>query len=43
MGMLYGARVDERTLLNLPGFHGGAFVYVYVGDRRGRELESLRG
>jgi hypothetical protein len=25
-------RVDERLLLNLPGFHGGAFVRVYVED-----------
>jgi hypothetical protein len=33
----YRARVNERTLLNLPGFHGGAHVYVYVEDtsRRG--------
>jgi hypothetical protein len=32
MGMPYRARVNERTLLNLPGFHSGAFVYVYVED-----------
>jgi hypothetical protein len=32
MGMPYRARVNERTLLNLPGFHAGAFVYVYVED-----------
>lgn len=30
--MPYRARINERTLLNLPGFHGGAFVYVYVED-----------
>lgn len=30
--MPYRARVNERTLLNLPGFHGGAFVYAYVED-----------
>jgi hypothetical protein len=28
----YSARVNERTLLNLPGFHGGAYVYGYVED-----------
>jgi hypothetical protein len=38
MGMPYRARVNERTLLNLPGFHGGAFVYVYVEDTAEREL-----
>ena len=30
--MPYRARVNERTLLNLPGFHAAAFVYVYVED-----------
>ncbi len=39
MGMPYRARVNERTLLNLPGFHGSAFVYVYVEDTRQRELQ----
>ena len=38
MGVPYRARVNERTLLNLPGFHGGAFVYVYVEDTSDREL-----
>jgi len=38
MGMPYRARVNERTLLNLPGFHGGAYVYVYVEDTSEREL-----
>jgi hypothetical protein len=38
MGMPYRARINERTLLNLPGFHGGAFVYVYVEDTSEREL-----
>jgi hypothetical protein len=28
----YSARINERTLLNLPGFHGGAYVYIYVED-----------
>ena len=32
MSMPYRARVNERTLLNLPGFHGGAYVYVFVED-----------
>ena len=27
-----GAGVDETTRLNLPGFHGGAFVHVFVED-----------
>jgi hypothetical protein len=34
-----GARVDERTRLNRPGFDGGAHVRIYVEDtsnRRGR-------
>jgi hypothetical protein len=38
MGMPYRARVNERTLLNLPGFHSGAHVYVYVEDTSEREL-----
>jgi hypothetical protein len=38
MGMPYRARINERTLLNLPGFHAGAFVYVYVEDTSEREL-----
>jgi hypothetical protein len=32
MGMPYRARINEGTLLNLHGFHAGAFVYVYVED-----------
>ena len=39
MGVPYRARVNERTLLNLPGFHSGAHVYVYVEDTSGRELQ----
>jgi hypothetical protein len=31
-----GVRVDERTLLNLPEFDGGAFVRVFVEDTSGR-------
>ena len=38
MGMPYRARVNERTLLNLPGFYSGAYVYVYVEDTSEREL-----
>ena len=38
MGMPYRARINERTLLNLPGFHGDAFVYVYVEDTSDRDL-----
>jgi hypothetical protein len=40
MGMPYRARVNERTLLNLPGFHMGAYVYVYVEDTSERESGS---
>jgi len=39
MGMPYRARFNERTLLNLPGFHGGGFVYVYVENTSERELQ----
>jgi hypothetical protein len=42
MGMPYRARVNERTLLNLPGFHGGAFVYVFVEDTSERGLRRCR-
>ena len=38
MTVPYRAHVNERTLLNLPGFHSGAFVYVYVEDTRERGL-----
>ena len=38
MGMPYRARINERTLLNLPGFHGSAHVYVYVEDTSDRDL-----
>ena len=41
MGMPYRARVNERTLLNLPGFHGGAFVHVFVENTSKRELLGL--
>jgi hypothetical protein len=37
VGVPYRARVNERTLLNLPGFHAGAYVYVYVEDTSDRE------
>ena len=36
-----GARVDERTLLNLPGFDGGAHVRVYVEDTSNRKRRRL--
>jgi hypothetical protein len=29
-------RVDERLALNLPGYHGGAYVRVFVEDTSGR-------
>lgn len=34
----YKARVDVRRFLNLPGFHGGAFVVAYVEDTDSREI-----
>jgi len=34
----YKARVDVRRFLNLPGFHGGAYVVAYVEDTSGRAL-----
>jgi len=38
MGIPYRARVDERVFLNLPGFHGGAYVLAYVEDTTERGL-----
>ena len=32
MVLPYRARVDERRFLNLPGFHGGAYVVAYFED-----------
>jgi hypothetical protein len=40
MGTLYRARVNERWFLNLPGFHGGAYVVAYVEDTGTRDLEA---
>lgn len=40
MGIPYRARVNERTLLNVPGFHGGAFVYVFVENTSERDLSQ---
>ena len=39
MGLPYRARVSERWFLNLPGFHGGAYVVAYVEDTSKRDLE----
>jgi hypothetical protein len=38
MGIPYRARVNERWFLNLPGFHGGAYVVAYVEDTSERDL-----
>jgi hypothetical protein len=38
MGIPYRARVNERWFLNLPGFHGGAYVVAYVEDTSERGL-----
>lgn len=37
-----GARVDERILLNLPEFDGGAHVRVFVEDSSGRKVRRRR-
>jgi hypothetical protein len=39
MTIPYRARVDERHFLNLPGFHGGAYVQAYVEDTSERGLK----
>jgi hypothetical protein len=40
MTIPYRARVDERRFLNLPGFHGGAYVVAYVEDTSARNPEA---
>ena len=35
-------RVDERTLLNRPGFYGGAYVRVFVEDTTARRRRVNR-
>jgi hypothetical protein len=42
MGIPYRARVDERAFLNLPGFRGASYVYVYVEDTTERVLQRGR-
>jgi hypothetical protein len=37
-----GARVDERTRLNLPGLYGDAYVRVFVEDTSRRNLRLRR-
>jgi hypothetical protein len=39
MGLPYRARVNEHVLLNLPGWHGGAYVFTYVEDTTERGLD----
>jgi hypothetical protein len=36
------ARVDERTLLNRPGYYAGAYVRVYVEDTSARRARRGR-
>jgi hypothetical protein len=43
MGIPYRARVNERWFLNLPGFHGGAYVVAYIEDTRERGLQHCGG
>ena len=35
----YRARVNTREFLNLPGWHGGAFIQAYVEDTSEREID----
>jgi hypothetical protein len=37
-----GARVDERTRLNLPGLYGDAYVRVFVEDTSRRKVRLRR-
>lgn len=39
---LRGARVDEQTLLNLPGYHAGAYVRLFVEDTSRRRFRRDR-
>ena len=39
MGIPYRARVNERWFLNLPGFHGGAYILAYVENTADRGPE----
>jgi hypothetical protein len=39
---LRGARVDEQTLLNRPGYHGDAYVRVFVEDTSQRRIRRRR-
>ena len=39
MTLPYKARLNERTLLKLPGFRGSAYVYTYVEDTSERGLQ----
>ena len=42
MGIPYRGRVNERWFLNLPGFHGGAYVVAYVEDTSERAPRRSR-
>ena len=42
MGVPIVSGANERTLLNLPGFHAGSYVYVYVEDTSDRDLVRVR-
>ena len=37
---LRGARVDEQVLLNHPGYHGGAYVHVFVENTARRRFRD---
>ena len=39
---LRGARVDEQIRLNLPGYHAGAYVRVFVEDTSRRRFRRDR-
>jgi hypothetical protein len=39
---LRGARVEEQALLNRPGYHGAAYVRVFVEDTSQRRIRRGR-
>ena len=42
MATAHRARVSERYFLNLPGFHGSAFIVAFVEDTAGRAPETCK-
>ena len=38
----YRARVADQRFLNLPGFHGGAYIRAYVEDTSARDFDAAK-